>query len=280
MNIWDLIVLSPLINVLVVLSHYLFSSFGLAIIVLTLIVRAAVLPLTLKQLKATKAMQALQPKLQELQKKYARDKNLLAQEQMKLYRESGVSPVGCAVGTFVQIPVWIALLQAITRVLAAVPEDFLSLSQHLYSSWSLVFSIVPLQSKFLWLDLAFPDQYYVLPILVGASMWVSQKMITSPTTDPRQASQNQVMLWMMPIIFAFFTLQFSSGLALYWLISNIVQIGIQYYYTGWGTLVSKPKAPAVAEKVDFLSRPAKIETSVVPAPTSTRTYVSSSACGD
>jgi YidC/Oxa1 family membrane protein insertase len=90
-EIWNLVILQPITNVLIALSHYLGNSFGLSIIVLTLFINAAMYPLTRKQMKATKAMQDIQPKLSALQKKHAKDAPLLAQEQMKLYRESGVS---------------------------------------------------------------------------------------------------------------------------------------------------------------------------------------------
>ncbi len=248
-DIWNLIILSPMINVLVIMSDYLFGNFGLAIIALTVVIRAATLPLTLQQLKSTKAMQALQPKMAEIQKKYARDRQKLAQEQMRLYRESGISPAGCMIPMLVQMPVWVALFQSVTRVLPVVPEDFLSLSQHLYTAWAAVFSLVPLGSRFLWLDLARPDAFMVLPILVGGTMWVQQKMVTTPAIDPRQGSQNRIMLWMMPLMFAYFTLQFPSGLALYWAVSNVMSIVIQYYVTGWGGLIPTPRQPARADNI-------------------------------
>ncbi len=250
-EIWDLIILSPVINVLIMLSHYLGGSFGLTIIVLTIVVNICMYPLTLKQLRATKAMQSVQPKLAELQKKYAKDKQQLAQEQMKLYKESGMNPAGCLLPMLAQMPVWIALYQSIIRVLAVAPEGFLSLSQHLYPSWPLVFSLVPLESKFLWLDLAAPDRWMVLPILVGVTMWVQQKMTMSPTADPRLQTQNQMMLWMMPLMFAFITLQFPSGLALYWVSSTVIRIVMQYSIAGWGGLVSSTAAKKVpGEKKD------------------------------
>jgi YidC/Oxa1 family membrane protein insertase len=237
-QIWDLIILSPMINILIVVSGYLFHNFGLAIITLTIIVRAVTLPLTLKQLKATKAIQELQPKLAELQKKHGKDRQKLAQEQMRLYKESGVSPAGCMLPMLVQLPIWIALFQSIIRVVAVTPEGFLNLARHLYSSWSEVFSLVPLNSKFLWLDLATPDRILLLPILVGGTMWLQQKMVTPKTTDPRQQAQSTMMLWLMPLMFAFLTLQFPAGLALYWVVSNIISIVVQYYVTGgWGGLV-------------------------------------------
>jgi YidC/Oxa1 family membrane protein insertase len=238
-DIWNLVALQPMINTLIVLTHYLFNSFGLAIIVVTILVNAAMLPLTLKQVHASKAMQALQPKLAELQKKYAKDKQRLAQEQMKMYKESGVSPAGCLLPLLIQMPVWIALYQSIMHVLAVIPENLLSLSKYLYS-WPVVYSTLPLENHFLWLNLASGDM--LLALLVGGTMWVQQKMVMTPTADPRQQQQASMMLWLMPMMFAFLTLSFPSGLALFWVTSNVVRIGIQYSATGWGGLVkSAPK---------------------------------------
>lgn len=236
--IWDLIILSPMINIMVVLTKYLFSNLGLTIIALTIIIRAAMYPLSRKQLLSSKKMQELQPKLVELQKKYAKDRQKLAKEQMALYKEAGVSPTGCLLPMVVQMPVWIALYQSIMRVLATTPEELLNLSRHLYTSWSLVFDQVPLNSRFLWLDLGAADTYIVLPILVGATMWIQQKMTTPNYTDAQQQSQSQMMLWMMPLLFAFMSLQFSSGLALYWLTSNVISIVMQYFISGWGPLAT------------------------------------------
>ncbi len=240
---WDLIILSPMVNILITLSDYLWGSLGLTIIVLTVIIRGLMYPLTQKQLRASRAMQEVQAQVAEIHKKYAKDKQQRASEQMKLMKESGVNPAGCLLPMLIQFPVWISLYQSIIRVLATAPEGFLSLSRHLYPSWPTVFSLVPLESKFLWLDLAVPDKWLLLPILVGGTMWVQQKMMMSPTADPKQQSQQQMMLWMMPMMFAFLTLTFPSGLALYWVISNVISIVMQYLVTGWGGLV-----PAAAGK--------------------------------
>jgi len=234
-ELWNLIILQPVINTLIVLSHYLFGSFGLAIIALTIIVNGLMLQLTLKQIRATKAMQTLQPKMAELQKKYAKDRQKLAQEQMSLYKESGMSPAGCLLPMLIQLPVWIALFQSIIKLLAATPEDFLGLSQYLYS-WPVVHAALPLQNQFLWLDLATGN--FVLALLVGGTMWLSQKMTMTSTADSRQQSMNTMMLWMMPMMFAFLSLTFPSGLALYWVTSNVIRIVIQYYIAGWGSLTS------------------------------------------
>jgi len=250
--------MQPMINFLVLLSHYLFDNFGLAVIALTIIVNGAMLPLTLKQLHASKAMQALQPKLAELQKKYAKEKEKLGQEQMKLYKESGISPAGCVVPLIVQMPIWIALYQSIIRLLAASPEDFMALSQYLYS-WPVVYSAVPLGERFLWLNLAQPDSYIVLPVLVAASMWVQQKMVAPSATDSQQAAQGRLMLWMMPLMFGFFTLQFPSGLALFWVTSSVIRIGIQYFVTGWGGLFPGRAGKQTARDSKYRKRITQIE---------------------
>ncbi|MDD4875566.1 MAG: YidC/Oxa1 family membrane protein insertase [Dehalococcoidales bacterium] len=235
-EIWDLIIFKPVLNSLVVLSSVLFNNFGLTIIVLTIIIRGCMYPLTIRQLRSTKAMQSIQPKLVELRKKFAKDKQRLAQEQMKLYKELGISPAGCVFPMLIQLPIWIALYQSIMLVLAVTPEGLLNLSGYLYS-WPVVYSMVPLGSDFLWLNLALPDRFLILPILVGASMWVQQKMVTSPSTDPKQQSTSTMMLWLMPMMFTFLSLQFPSGLALYWVTSNVISVVIQYFVSGWGGLV-------------------------------------------
>ncbi len=245
-EIWNLIAVEPVMNVLVVLTSVLFNNFGLAIIALTLMVNGAMLPLTLKQIRASRAMQELQPKIAELKKKYGKDKEKMAREQMKLYKESGVSPAGCLLPLLIQMPVWIALFQSIMRVLAVIPENLVGLSQYLYS-WPVVYSTVPLSNEFLWLNLATGDIF--LALLVGASMWVQQKMVMTPSPDPAQKTQSSLMLWILPIMFAWLTLSFPSGLALFWVTSNLFRIGLQYWIGGWGGLVkSSPKKDTGRDK--------------------------------
>jgi len=234
LNAWEVIIQQPVINILVVLSYYLANSFGLAIIALTIIVNVLMLWLTLKQIWAMKAMQTLQPKIAELQKKYAKDRQKLSQEQMRLYKESGMNPAGCLLPMLIQMPIWIALFQSIMLSLAVAPEGLLNLARYLYS-WPVVYSILPLGKDFLWLNLAEPDM--LLAILVGGTMWLQQKMTMSTPADPRQAAQSRMMLWMMPLMFAFFALSFPSGLALFWVTSSVIRVVIQYYVAGWGGLV-------------------------------------------
>ena len=241
LEIWYLIILNPILNVLVALSHILAGEFGLAIIALTVIVRLASWPLNKRQLKSTKALQDLQPKMQELQKKHGKNQQKLQQEMMKLYKEAGVNPLGCLWPMLVQFPIWIALYQSIMRALATTPENLLALHRHLYS-WEVVRNAIPLSSRFLWLDLGSPDPYFILAIVVGGTMWVQQKMTQAPSADPRQQSTARMMTLMMPLMFGILTLMFPSGLALFWAVSNIIGIVTQYFVTGgWGYLkISSP----------------------------------------
>lgn len=228
-----------MINGLVMLYAYLFLNFGIAIIAFTLLVRLALVPLTVKQSRQIKAMGALQPKMKEIQDRYKGDRQRASQETMKLYREQGVNPLGCLGPMFIQFPIWIGLYQAILQTVPSNPESLVGLSRHLYEWLPQVHGVIPIDSDFLWMDLALPDPTpFVMPVLVGVSMWVMQKMTTMPTADERQASTNRMMLWMMPAMFGFFTLNFPSGLALYWVVSNVVGVAIQGFVTGWDPLIN------------------------------------------
>ncbi len=259
MELWYAGPVALMINSLIALSSYLFGSFGLSIIVLTVIIRAAMYPLTAKQLHATTAMQELQPKIAELQKKYAKDKQRLAQEQMRLYKEYGISPAGCAVPMLIQMPIWIALYQSIIKVLVITPEDLLALSRHLWS-WPIVYSVLPLDSSFLWFNLAIRD--IPVAIIVGATMWIQQKMVTPTTADPQQRAQAEMMQWMMPLMFGFLAMSFPSGLALYWVVSNVISIVMQYFVIGgWGGLVRSRAGVTAGAGKTLQQRIAQVEQS-------------------
>jgi YidC/Oxa1 family membrane protein insertase len=262
LNVWELIIQQPLTNVLIVVAHAFGNNFGVSIILLTLLVNLALLPLTLSQIRSSKRMQDLQPKLAEIQKKYGKDKQKLAQEQMKIYKESGIKPAGCILPMIIQMPVWFALYQSIMLALAATPEGLLNLARFLYP-WQVVYSSLPLNPYFLGMNLAQPN--FVLAILVGAAMWVQQKMSATPTDDPRSAASSQMMTWMMPLVFAFLALSFPSGLSLYWVASSIFRIVLQYRITGWGTLRKKALTGEPGKKyVSFESEDAKKTKKVKP----------------
>lgn len=213
-------------------------SFGFAIILFTLVIKLITLPLTLQQLRASKAMQALQPELQELQKKYKGDREKMAQAQMELYKQAGVSPLGGCLPTLVQLPIWFALYQALFHLAQAgvLKEGFLwipSLAEPKDLSW-----IWPLPPSVGWATAA---AFLVLPILTVISQIVVQKMMTPANPDPQQASMNQMMMF-MPVMFGFFALQVPQGLSLYWVTSNIFSLIQQYFVSGWGSLKPQPSA--------------------------------------
>jgi YidC/Oxa1 family membrane protein insertase len=242
---WDALVVTPLTQGLIFLNGWIQGmgvpySWGFAIILFTLIVKIVTLPLNLQQARSMRATQELQPKLQELQKKYAKDKEKLAQAQMELYREHGVNPLGGCLPMLVQLPVLFGLYQALYR-LASTGEI--------------------VGQRFLWIpDLAFPTRevglnwlwpskpefigfaaaafYLILPVLTVVTQIAMQKMTTSSTAsqDPQQAAMQQTML-IMPFMFGFITLQVPAGLTLYWVTSNVFSMIQQYFITGWGSLL-------------------------------------------
>jgi YidC/Oxa1 family membrane protein insertase len=234
--LWNEGILRPMVNSLVLLYALVGHNLGVAIILFTIIIRLVTFPLTLKQLKQSKAMADLQPKLAEIQKRYAKDPRKRSEETMRLYRQAGVNPLGCLGPLLIQFPIWIGLYQTLVEAVPSTPDSLLALSKRLYPWLPLLHQQIPLDNRFLWLNLGTPDPTPFLPLLVGLSMWVQQKMSTYPTPDPRQQQMNQMLLWMMPFMFILFTFQFPSGLALYWVVSNVVGIVMQYFITGWGGL--------------------------------------------
>ncbi|MGI5917030.1 MAG: YidC/Oxa1 family membrane protein insertase [Anaerolineae bacterium] len=228
-TIWREGLLRPMLNILLFLYAYLGRNFVVAITVFTLILRLITSPLHIRQIRSSRKMAALQPKMAELQKKYGGNKEKLVVEQQKLYKEAGVNPLGGCLPTLIQFPIWIGLYQSINSMLADTPLELMNLAQSAYQNLIPIVDIVPLQSHFLWLNLAKPDPTpFVLPVLVAGTMWLQQKMMAQPAADPQQASVNQTMQLMMPLMFGYFTTQFSSGLALYFVISNVIGIAMQW----------------------------------------------------
>jgi len=248
--LWTNGLVIPMTNLLVILASLAFGNFGIAIILFTIFMRGITWPLTRQQLKASRAMQATQPQIQEIQKKY-KDPKRRSEETMKIYKEAGFSPLGCIWPMLVQFPIWIALFQSIRFTLGTTPENMLNLSQRLYPL-EFVRTALPLENQFLWMDMGQPDSTFIMAVLVGASTWAQQRMTTpsSASADPQQQSMNQTMMFMMPLMFAFFTLQFPSGLALYWVATNVIGVVLQYFYMGsdfdWRRLftISPSAAPA------------------------------------
>lgn len=249
--------LDPMINLLVILNHALWGSFGLAVIAFTILVRLVTFPLTLRQLQQTRAMQALQPRVQEIQKKFT-DPKRRQEEMMKAYREAGVNPIGCLGPLVLQFPILIALFYAIRQTLAISPEALDNLSGHLYS-WSYIQSAIPLEESFIGINLAEGASINVLNlnllivVLVGVSTWAQSKTTVMVATDERARTQQQMMQWMLPIMFMFFGLSFPSGVSLYWVVTSIVSVGFNVVTYGFPALnipslvgPPTPSAPATA----------------------------------
>ena len=258
MFLWDLLFVNPITNALVILNNIFLSNFGVAIIIFTILMRLLTMPLTLRQIRSSRALSALQPKMQELQKKY-KDPKRRQEETMKLYREAGVNPLGCLLPMLVQFPIWIALYNALRITVGGTPESIVSLSQRLYP-WSYIEQAVPLETDFLWMDLGQPDTSLILAFIVFASTYVQQRLATPPTTDPRTQSTNQMMLWMMPLMFAFFTLQVPSGLGVYWGMSNIIGVVMYYFAHGpepinWRTVLMPPSAAPAGKQASRRGEP-------------------------
>jgi YidC/Oxa1 family membrane protein insertase len=219
-ELWHTIAVDPMFEVLKFLS--VAGCLGCGIIFLTIIVRIVIFPLTLRQLRSTKAMQALQPKMAELQKKYGKDKKKISEETVKLYREARINPLGCLWPMLVQLPIWIALYQAVRLVLDKINDG----------------TLTTIDINFLGVNLGDTPGWpaFWLVILVMLSMYLLQKMSTMPTPDPKQQQMAKIMVLIFPLMFGFITLILPAGLGLYFLVSNIIGIVMQYYVTGWGTL--------------------------------------------
>jgi YidC/Oxa1 family membrane protein insertase len=248
--IWDMLILNPMVNSLLWIYNALGDNFGLAIIVFTLVVRLITYPLTAQQMKSAQAMQEMQKskRWQDIQKKYKDNREKLAQEQMALYKEMGVNPFGSCLPTLVQFPIIIGLYQAVMRALAVTPLQLLDLSNHVYKITN-ASALIPLKNNFLWMDLSQPERLMVfgfgvpvLAILVVISTYVQSKLMTPPATGDQSAQMTtQMMNLYMPFFMGWLAYQFSAGLALYFLASNLFTIA-QYAATGkvdWRNLLPK-----------------------------------------
>jgi YidC/Oxa1 family membrane protein insertase len=239
---WNTLILNPMINTLLVIYSFLGQNFGLAIIVFTILVRLITYPLTAQQMKSTHKMQELQKskKWQEVQKKFKDDREKLSQEQMKLYKEMGVNPFGSCLPTLIQFPIIIGLYQAVIRVLAVTPIQLVDLSRHIYPFIN-ASALIPINNNFLWMDLSLPEKDFglaiagigipILAILVVITTYLQSKLMTPPSTGEQGAQMTQAMNLYMPLFMGYLAYTFSSGLALYFVASNLVGV-LQYAAMG------------------------------------------------
>jgi len=230
--------LKPIQNVLEYIVVFLYknviANYGIVIILLTIIVRIVLIPLTISQTKSMAKMQKLQPELKELQKKYKDDKQKLQQETMEFYKKNNVNPLAGCLPLLLQMPVFFALFQAlrspseiVTNILGNFTIDGVAsgiktgLAGFLPAGEFTIMGAANPNYNFLWMNLNDRDPYYILVILMVATMFLTTKMTT---TDPKQAK----MMYIMPVVFGFISFQFPSGILVYWVTSNIWGIGQQW----------------------------------------------------
>lgn len=242
---WDSLILNPMINTLLFIYNLLGVqlgipyAFGFAIIIFTILIRLLTLPLTVKQQQSTQKMQDLQQdkRFKKLQEKYKDNKQKLQEEQMKLYQEMGINPLSGCLPLVIQFPILFGLYGAIIRALADTPVPLLEFSRHIYDS--VAATIIPLQSHFLWMDLGRPerlpleflkglgplsDGLPVLAIVVVITTYLQTKMTTPPSPGSQGAGMTQVMGLYMPLIVGWLAYSFAAGLALYFVVSNLLGI--------------------------------------------------------
>ena len=234
-----MLIINPMLNTLLWIYSIL-GNFGLAIILFTILVRMVTYPLTIQQLKGASKMQDMQKSKEYLamQKKYKKDKQKLQQEQMKLYKEKGVNPLGSCLPTLIQFPVIIGLYQSIIRALAVTPKQMTALFYNIYP-FSDVAKLLPIDSTFLWMDQSQPERLYVfgygipiLAIIVLITTFFQSKLITPPSQPGEQGAQmTQMMNLYMPLLMGYLALTFAAGLALYFVTSNVITI-LQYALMG------------------------------------------------
>lgn len=200
---WDRYFVYPLSVTLDWFSQY--GGYGVSILVVTIIIRTLILPLSIKQYRSSKKMQALQPELIKIREKYKNNPQKQQEEMVKLYQIHGVNPLSGCLPLFIQMPILIALYHAIMR------------NYDIYSA------------DFLWLQLGEKDPYYILPLLAALTTYLQQKVITAST--PAQP-QMQTLMGIFPILIFVMSMNFASALPLYWVYSNIYTLVQSYFLYG------------------------------------------------
>ncbi len=238
---WNQLIIFPFTNTLLLLYGWLGNNFVLSLILLTLLIRLLLIPLTAKQQKSQAKMQAMQPEIKRVQEKYKGEPERM-QKELKKIGYNPTSMLGGCLPMLIQFPILIGMYRSILRAIPAAPLQMVDLYQAAYPSWFPDFhKMIPVNRRFLWMDLSQPDRLYlpfypnvgipILPVLVYLTTVLQQKMMTPPTADPtdQSAQMQRSMMTMMPLMFAFFALQFSSGLSIYFITANIATIA-QYMF--------------------------------------------------
>ena len=254
---WETIIVNPFTNALLMIYKLIGGDFGIAIILFTILIRVVTHPLMASQIKGSTKMQQLQAskEWQDIQKKYKDDKEKLAQEQMKYYKEIGYNPLSSCLPSIIQIPLIFGLYQSIMRALASSPMQLLTLTRTVYPFFHIA-DLVPLNSKFLWMNLGQPERLYLfglaipfLAVIVALTTYVQSKVTMPATSTPgdQSAMMGNMMSVYMPLLLGYFALTFASGLSVYFITGNVIGIA-QYALLGkvnWRALIPGKKAVPV-----------------------------------
>jgi len=243
---WQTFVVWPLANILIGMDSMLERagvaySWGWAIVLFTLGIKIITFPLNLSQIRGMQAQKELQPRLSELQKKYGKDRERLAQEQMKLYKEAGVNPLSGCLPLLVQMPILFGLYAALVAVGPMLENaGFFWIPDLSFPNFELGLGWIP--EAWSAGDYYTLIAYMILPILLVVSQIFMQKWMTPATADSEQAKMTQNLSMVMTLFFGYFTLQVPAGLSLYWVTSNLLQIGQQWAVTRF--FLQKPQVAA------------------------------------
>lgn len=201
---WDAFFVYPLYWLIDMLANLMWGSYGMGIIIMTLIVRIAILPLTVKQYKSSMEMQKIQPEMMKLREKYKDNSQKMQEEMMKLYQKHGVNPMAGCLPILIQMPILIAFYNAISRS----PEIK--------------------QASFFWLQLAHADPYFILPVLAALFTYIQMKVMNSINPAQMNNPQLKMMNNIMPFFILFMAISLPSALSLYWVVGNLFSIGQTY----------------------------------------------------
>jgi YidC/Oxa1 family membrane protein insertase len=212
------------------------AAWALSIIGLTLVIRAALIPLFVKQIKASRNMQLIQPKVKELQKKYGHDRERLAQETMKLYKESNTNPFASCLPILLQMPIFFALFRLLNHASNGVPKGVLTKTQAEDFGAAKLFGAVPLSDTFLKADgdVAVMVTAAFLVVAMTATTFLTQRQLMSKNMPADAlsgpyAQQQKMLLYVLPLVFAVGGIAFPIGVLLYWTTSNLWTMGQQFY---------------------------------------------------
>jgi YidC/Oxa1 family membrane protein insertase len=212
------------------------AAWALSIIGLTLVIRAALIPLFVKQIKASRNMQLIQPKVKELQKKYGHDRERLAQETMKLYKDSGTNPFASCLPILLQMPIFFALFRLLDNASHGVPKGVLTADQAKDFGAAKLFGVVPLSDTFLKADgdVAVMVTAAFLVVAMTATTFLTQRQLMSKNMPADAlsgpyAQQQKMLLYVLPVVFAVGGIAFPIGVLLYWTTSNLWTMGQQFY---------------------------------------------------